>query len=148
MRTTSSITIGTVLSGSSFSGCYFVSSSFTGPVANFNYLSESLYNVYVDCTACAYLPPPYTWYASLPYTTADDACIGQINNRTVYSNLPTIVSTETFMYTDPGLTIPFSAGNPQFYSYSRTGVIGDGSWTAGLTSFFAPGMVTNTQYCG
>ena len=147
-NTTSSITVGTVVSGSDFAGCYFVSSSFTGSVGSFNYISSSLFRVYDSCTACAYVPPPYTWYATRGFETAEMACIGQLNEQIVYSNSASIVNTETFMYTDPGLTIPFSSGNPFFYCYSRTGVIGDGSWTAGLTSYFAPGMVSNTLYCG
>lgn len=147
-NTTSSITIGTVVSGSVFSGCYYVSSSFTGSDAQFDFLSASLFNVYADCATCAYIPPPYKWYATRGFETAEMACIGQLNEQVVWSNSASIVNTETFMYTDPGLTIPFSSGDPFFYCYSRTGVIGDGSWTAGLTSYFAPGMVSNTLYCG
>jgi hypothetical protein len=145
-NTTSSITIGTVVSGSDFAGCYYVSSSFTSSAANFNFISSSLSNVYVDCATCAYIPPPYTWYASNGYATAFDACIGQNATYIVYSNSASIVNTETFMYTDPALTTPFSV-SPFFYSYSRTGTVGDGSWIAGLTSYFNPGQVTNTAAC-
>jgi hypothetical protein len=146
-NTTSSITVGTVVSGSDYSGCYYVSASYTGSSsASFNFISSSIYKVYADCAACAYQPPPYKWYASNGYATAFDACIGQFPNQILWSNSASIVNTQTFMYTDPALTIPFSS-TPFFYSYSRTGTVGDGSWTAGLTSYFAPGMVSNSEVC-
>jgi hypothetical protein len=140
--TTSSITIGTVVSGSDFNGCYFVSSSFTGSAANFNYISSSLFNVYADCTACAYRPPPYQWYASSNYATAFDACIGQSPNQILWSNSASLVNTQTYMYTDPGLTTPY---NGLFNSYSRTGTVGDGSWAAAETD--SNGMITGVTPC-
>jgi hypothetical protein len=141
-NTTSSITVGTVVSGSDFAGCYFVSSSFTGSVGSFNYISSSLYNVYSTCFECAYLPPPYTWYASSNYATAFDACIGQAPNQILYSNSSSLINTQTFMYTDPGLTTPY---NGLFNSYSRIGVSGDGSWAAAETD--ATGMITGVTPC-
>jgi hypothetical protein len=136
--------IGNAISGSVFgNGCYFLSASYSGAL---NFETASV-DVFTDCYTCRYGYPPYKWYASQGYATADDACIGQYPQTIVYSNLATIVSTQTYMYTDPALTIPFSP-TPFFYSYSRTGVPADGSWTAGLTSYFAPGQVSNTLYCG
>jgi len=141
-NTTSSITIGTVVSGSDFAGCYYVSSSFTSSAANFNFLSSSLSNVYVDCATCAYIPPPYKWYASINYSTAFDACIGQFPDQILWSNSASLVNNQTFIYTDPGLTTPY---NGLFNSYSRIGVPGDGTWSAAETD--ATGKITGTTPC-
>jgi hypothetical protein len=140
-NTSQSIAIGNAVSSSLFSGCYFVSSSFTASEASFNYISASVI-VYADCATCAYLPPPYTWYASSNYATAFDACIGQAPNQILYSNSSSLVNTQTYMYTDPGLTTPY---NGLFNSYSRTGTVGDGSWAAAETD--SNGMITGVTPC-
>jgi hypothetical protein len=141
-NTTSSITIGTVVSGSDYTGCYYVSSSFTGSAAQFNFLSSSIFNTYVDCATCAYIPPPYKWYASINYSTAFDACIGQFPDQILWSNSSSLVNNQTYMYTDPGLTTPY---NGLFNSYSRIGVPGDGTWSAAETD--ALGKITGVTPC-
>lgn len=139
-NTTSSIAVGTVFSGSgALSGCWNVSASYTGLL---DFESASLYKVYETCDACSYLPPPYKWYASNNYATAFDACIGQFPNQILWSNSASLVNTQTYMYTDPGLTTPY---NGLFNSYSRTGVVGDNSWAAAETD--VNGMITAVTPC-
>jgi hypothetical protein len=131
--------IGDAVSGSLFpSGCYYISSSYSGAL---DFETASV-DVYTNCLTCRYGYPPYTWYASQNYATAGDACIGQLNEQTLYSNLPYLENLVTYMYTDPALTIPY---NGLFNSYSRTGISADGSWAAAETD--ANGRITGVTVC-
>jgi hypothetical protein len=139
-NTTSSIAVGTVFSGSgALTGCWNVTAAFRGAV---DYSNVVLFNTYETCYNCSYEPPPYRWYASSNYSTAFDACIGQFPNQILWSNSASLVNTQTYMYTDPGLTTPY---NGLFNSYSRTGVPADGTWAAAETD--VNGMITGVTPC-
>ena len=131
--------IGDAISGSLFpSGCYYISSSYSGAL---DFETASV-DVYTNCLTCRYGYPPYKWYASRNFPTAFDACVGQLNEQTLWSNLPYLENNVTYMYTDPALTIPF---NGLFNAYSRTGISADNSWAAAETD--ATGKITGVTIC-